>query len=163
VNEEEVITTVRLLFVDAEQDGQGINQSFELKYSDPDGDGGQDPVITADPIPSGRYYNVAVTLLDESRNPAVNVTPHIQAEGDEHQFFYEVNGLNMVISNLNTDADGMPLGLTFNAHTLSPGTGTLKVTLRHGLDKDADGVADGDITNAGGDTDIEVVFPVEIY
>ena len=36
------------------------------------------------------------------------------------------------------------------------------VVLRHLLDKFAEGVADGDITNAGGDTDVEVSFPIVI-
>jgi hypothetical protein len=36
------------------------------------------------------------------------------------------------------------------------------VTLRHEPDKGAAGVSGGDITNAGGDTDIEVTFPVVI-
>jgi len=36
------------------------------------------------------------------------------------------------------------------------------VTLRHQPDKGAIGVSDGDITNAGGETDIEVLFDVII-
>jgi len=36
------------------------------------------------------------------------------------------------------------------------------ITLRHEPAKDATGVSDGDITNAGGETDISVNFPVEI-
>ena len=40
--------------------------------------------------------------------------------------------------------------------------GTLKVTLRHEPNKSAAGVVGGDITNAGGETDIEVEFPIVI-
>jgi hypothetical protein len=54
------------------------------------------------------------------------------------------------------------LGIVNLAISGAASTGTLGVILRHQLDKNAAGVADGDITNAGGDTDIEVVFPVTI-
>ena len=36
------------------------------------------------------------------------------------------------------------------------------MTLRHEPAKDASGVAAGDITNAGGETDIEVTFDVTV-
>ena len=42
------------------------------------------------------------------------------------------------------------------------GSGTITVTLRHEPNKDAAGVSSGDIANAGGETDIEVTFNVEI-
>ena len=45
---------------------------------------------------------------------------------------------------------------------IKPGNGTITVILRHEPDKDASGVSNGDITNAGGETDIEVVFNVEV-
>ena len=40
--------------------------------------------------------------------------------------------------------------------------GNLKITLRHRPQKNAEGVASGNITNAGGATDAEVIFPVAI-
>ena len=60
------------------------------------------------------------------------------------------------------DGDGNPIGLETTMITGDPSTGTLTVILRHEPDKNADGVSDGDITNAGGETDIEVDFPVVI-
>jgi len=73
------------------------------------------------------------------------------------------------------DADGNPVGLSSTLTTGAAGSGTLTVTLRHepmksatGVTlrhepmKSATGVADGDITNAGGETDIEIVFPVDV-
>jgi hypothetical protein len=38
----------------------------------------------------------------------------------------------------------------------------LKITLRHEPNKKASGVVGGSITNAGGETDIEVSFDVEV-
>ena len=42
------------------------------------------------------------------------------------------------------------------------GTGTLSIILRHEPAKDASGVSDGQIANAGGETDIEVSFNITI-
>jgi len=46
--------------------------------------------------------------------------------------------------------------------TDAAGSGTITVILRHEPDKGASGVNDGDITNAGGETDIEVTFDVTV-
>jgi len=43
-----------------------------------------------------------------------------------------------------------------------PGEGGLRITLRHEPNKTAAGVQNGDITNAGGETDIEVTFTFEV-
>jgi hypothetical protein len=41
-------------------------------------------------------------------------------------------------------------------------SGNLTVILRHDLNKSAEGVAAGNIANAGGDTDVEIVFPITV-
>jgi hypothetical protein len=46
--------------------------------------------------------------------------------------------------------------------TGSPGAGTLRIILRHELNKSAAGVADGNPANAGGDTDLDITFAVTI-
>ncbi len=158
VNEEEVITTLILTFTDQENAGN----VYELRFADPDGAGGNDPMFTNDPIPSNRAYNVALRLLNESVTPAVELTAEITSEGIDHQFFFQQNGTTPVISYADADANGRPIGLVNNAYTTTAGVGTLTVTLRHMPDKAASGVSDGDITNAGGDTDIEVAFPVTV-
>jgi hypothetical protein len=43
---------------------------------------------------------------------------------------------------------------------LTPASGNLTITLIHEPDKFAEGVSGGNIENAGGSTDAEVVFPV---
>jgi hypothetical protein len=60
------------------------------------------------------------------------------------------------------DGSGNPIGVANTYLTGDAGSGTFTVTLRHEPNKTAAGVADGDITNAGGETDIEVEFPVTI-
>ena len=159
VEQPEVFTTVRLLFTDTEPIG-GVYETFELIHKDLDGAGGNDPVTVADTIPAGRYYDVSINLRNESVSPAVDLTSQVQAEAAQHQFFFEPTDLTMTISNLDLDADGKPLGLNFNLYTLAASEGQLKVTLRHDPDKSAEGVEAGDITNAGGTTDLEVQIPV---
>jgi hypothetical protein len=61
-----------------------------------------------------------------------------------------------------SDSSGRPIGLTFNYVSGNAGTGNLTVTLRHMPNKAAAGVAAGDITNAGGSTDVQVQYPITI-
>ena len=46
--------------------------------------------------------------------------------------------------------------------SMSNPSASMTVILRHEPDKAGAGVSDGDITNAGGETDIEVTFPFEL-
>ncbi|MFT7376933.1 MAG: hypothetical protein ACI88Z_000758, partial [Sphingobacteriales bacterium] len=55
-----------------------------------------------------------------------------------------------------------PLGLQTTITTTDVGNGTLTVILRHEPNKSASGVANGDISNAGGETDIEVTFNITV-
>jgi hypothetical protein len=56
------------------------------------------------------------------------------------------------------DEDGNPIGLSTTVNTSDAGTGNLTIILRHEPVKTNSGVADGDPTNAEGETDIEVTF-----
>lgn len=155
VNESELITTVILKFTDPE-----LSESFELRWRDLDGDGGNAPVITTVALPAARAFSLSVRLLNESVSPAEEHTGEIQSEANEHQFFFDVQTADLNISYADQDGNGKPLGLLNLAISGVASTGSLKVTLRHEPDKAAVGVSDGDISNAGGDTDIEVVFPL---
>ncbi|MBX2979047.1 MAG: type 1 periplasmic binding fold superfamily protein [Flavobacteriales bacterium] len=157
VNEQELITTVKLHFHSA--DG---TEHKHFIWRDLDGDGGAAPVITYDTLTAGTVYEVSIELLDESQNPAEDITEEVEEEGDEHQFFFVVTGANMGIVYMDADANGDPIGITSMWSAGMASTGTVTVILRHELDKDAPGVSGGDITNAGGDTDVEVTFPLVI-
>lgn len=157
-NEEELITTLILTFTDTEN----AANVYELRYTDLDGDGGNDAVVTSDQLPNNRAFTLAVRVLDESGATAEEITEEILAEDEEHQFFFEVEGAAVTITYADTDADGNPIGLSNTALAGAASEGSLKVTLRHEPNKSAEGVAAGDITNAGGETDIEVTFPLVI-
>jgi hypothetical protein len=157
VNEEELITTVTLHFHSA---NDVEHKHFE--FTDLDGDGGNAPVIHADTLSADSVYSVTVVIMDESTNPPVDLTTEIESEGDVHQFFYQASGASVTVAYSDTDVNGKPIGLATTWTVGGAGVGTMMVTLRHEPDKDAAGVSNGDITNAGGETDIEVNFPLVV-
>jgi hypothetical protein len=158
VNEEEVITSVKITFVNQ------LNQDERVWLSsDPDGDGSNPPVITADPLQAGALYLITTEFFNETVNPAENITEEVEEEGTEHQIFYQIAAsLNMTIVYNDTDANGNPIGLHCAATTSAASSGNVTVVLRHLPNKTAAGVAQGDITNANGDTDATVTFDVVI-
>ena len=128
-----------------------------------DGDGGTAPVIINGTLAANTTYSGTVDLLNESEEPAEDIGAEVAEEDDHHQLFYELSsGLNMTIEYADFDGDGNPLGLMTTLTTEDASSGQLTCTLRHQPEKDEPGVADGDITNAGGETDIEVQFEVTI-
>ncbi len=158
VNEEELITTVVLTF--SPQSGGDV---VEFRFTDLDGSGGNPPVISNGVLTDSSTYDVTVMLLNEAESPAEDLTAEVLAEAEEHQVFYLIEvGLEMDYIYQDTDADGNPIGLMTEFYTGASGSGNLQVVLRHQPDKSAQGVNVGDITNAGGETDVEVTFEVTI-
>ena len=80
----------------------------------------------------------------------------------EHQFFFTATGANLTVGYADEDDNGNPLGLVTTLTTSDASSGTIQVVLRHEPDKSATGVQSGDITNAGGETDIEVTFDITL-
>lgn len=158
VIENEVITTVTATFTPA-----GGGADVVLKSVDADGDGPLAPVVTVSgPFAAGAQYAGRVTFLNETVSPAEDITEEIEELAEEHQLFYQQSGLG-AFTYADTDADGHPIGLTVNyVAAASAASGNLTVTLRHLPNKSAAGVSGGNIANAGGSTDAEVVFPVTV-
>jgi hypothetical protein len=161
VNEEEVITTVRVTLV-------GGGQTITLESKDLDGgDGPNPPVLTpigGATLVAGTTYTGTTTFLNELTNPVDNITEEVEEEGAEHQVFYQLQStLGTITYNpTDVDANGKPIGLKFTLVAGSVGNGNLTVTLRHDLNKSAAGVASGNIANAGGSTDAAVSFPIVV-
>ena len=155
VNEEEVITTVTATFTATGED------PVILSSRDLDGDGPQAPVVSVSGnFSAGTTYAGEITFLNELSNPPVDITEEVAAEGEEHQVFYQQNGLG-AFTYTDEDTNGKPVGLEASfAASETPSSGTLTITLRHEPNKSAAGVANGQITNAGGNTDAEVSFSV---
>ena len=157
-NEEELITTLQLDFRNA---SSGEVSTFKLY--DEDGFGPIEPVYTNGQLEANTNYTVTITVLNETENPADNITAEIAEEAADHQFFFTAsNSLNIDFAYDDTDVNNNPVGLSTIFTTGAASEGTLTVVLRHEPAKDAAGVKDGDITNAGGETDIQAVFDVTI-
>jgi len=157
VVDEEVITTLRYTLT---PDSGGT--PVVLSFQDLDGDGGDAPIVMGGTLAANETYSGVMVLLNESESPAEDVTEEIEEDDDHHQFFFQSTLGGLSVSYDDEDGDGNPLGLKTNLSTGSAGSGQLTVTLRHEPNKSASGVADGNIENAGGETDIEVEFDIDV-
>ncbi|MDD3005411.1 type 1 periplasmic binding fold superfamily protein [Flavobacterium sp.] len=160
VNEEEIITTVTITLTP--EDG---SQAVILTSRDLDGDGPNMPIFTSTgTIAALKNYNGTVSILNELTTPVEDIALEIAEEGADHQFFYKaIEGLSGNFEYADEDENGNPIGLKFiftpSANTQS---GFLNLILKHNPNKLGQNVGSGDITNAGGATDIEVSFPVTV-
>ena len=160
VNEEEVITTVRLTLIPS-----GTGNTVVFQSQDLDGDGPDAPVNTViGAISASTQYTGTVEFLNELESPAEDITIEVLEEDDEHQVFYAFSGTSASTATYtDMDADGNPIGVSVNFNSGAPATGnTLTITLRHEPAKDESGVSTGDITNAGGETDVEATFTYDV-
>jgi len=156
-NEEEVITSLNYTL-----SPNGGGTPVVLSFQDLDGDGGNAPIITGGTLDSNKTYTGSLVLLNEQENPAGDITAEILEEDEDHQFFFKTNIAGLTVAYSDQDEDGNPVGLQSTATTAGTGNGTVTVILRHEPNKSATGVVNGDITNAGGETDIEVTFNVTV-
>lgn len=154
VNEEEVITTLILTMTSAG------NPTITLTSDDPDGDGPNPPVVTVSgPFVAGATYQGSVRVENRTEDPAENITEEVEEEDDEHQFFFNATaGLQLTTTYGNFDGDGNPLGTQIETVAGAASAGSWTVTLRHVPKKPNDGT----LADAGGETDIQVIFPVSI-
>ena len=158
VNEEELITTLRVTLTP-----QGGGSAITLEMADLDGDGPTAPTVTVSgPLQNSTTYNGTVVVLNETENPAENITTEVLEEALEHQFFYTITNGIATVAYTDADSNNNPIGVTFTLTTGAAGTGSLTVTLRHEPNKSAMGVSAGDITNAGGETDVTATFPLTV-
>ena len=156
-NEEEVITTL-IYTLTSDPD----NSVTTLTFRDLDGDGGNAPVITGATLAANRTYSAQLTLQNEQEEPAEDITEEIEEEDEDHQFFFESTVPGLAVAYNDSDGAGNPVGLRTTLTTGDAGSGTLTITLRHEPSKSAAGVSDGNLDNAGGETDIEVTFDLII-
>lgn len=146
-NAEELITTLKVVLT---EQGSGAITTFQFK--DPDGDAGNPPTVFDEIIlKPNKTYTCALEVLNESVSPAESLNAEIQAESNDHQFYFTASGANVTVSNLNNDSNGLPLGLTSTWTTGANSTGKIQIVLKHkpGVKASGDPVTKGD-------TDIEL-------
>ncbi len=153
-NEEELITTVQLIF------SNEFNVILDsASFNDPDGDGGNAPSIDTITLQSGTDYTVDLKFLDASdANDVEDITIEIEEEDDEHLICFDQSNISGLTIN-RSDSDGTyEIGLKslwVVDSNASSNSGVLKLTLKH-----QPGSKDG--TCAPGDIDVEIDFPVII-
>ncbi len=156
-NESELITSLYYELTDS-----STGTSRVLWFKDLDGTGGQAPEMHSDTLSVNTVYHGSLRLLDESGKTPIDITQEILAEAEDHQFFFSFSGDSPVqVSYRDSDANGYPVGLESRLLTNRvPGSSVLRINLRHQPNKQAEGVAQGILLNAGGETDLQVDIPI---
>ncbi|NRD20193.1 type 1 periplasmic binding fold superfamily protein [Winogradskyella eckloniae] len=151
-HEEELITTVTYKLTN----GTDI---VTIEFKDIDGDGSALPTYSiSGPLTANTTYTGAIELLNETEDPAEDITEEVEEEGDEHEFFITSSISDIVITKTDVDEDGNPIGIESSLVTGDASTGTLTIILKHEPTKPNDGTSAG----AGGSTDVEVTFDIEV-
>lgn len=153
-NSTEVITTAKLSFVQSSD----TTQRFVAVYKDADGAGGAAPTIDPIVLKPNTLYRVQVALLNESAATAINVSDEIVSEASDHQLFFVPSGVSVAVTYNDVDSKGNPVGLRSFWQTASAAVGSMKITLKHQVNKKPN--APGDISI--GDTDIELNFATKV-
>ena len=157
-NEEELITT--MVITAAPQGGGPV---LEFRFEDLDGPGGDPAIIGNIELEANSTYNVSLLLLNETINPAEDITEEVEEESEAHRFYYTISpGANITISDLNTDGDGVPLGTTSLWTTGATSTGTITITLRHYPGNPPDKQTPDPVNSPKSATDIAVDFPLTV-
>jgi hypothetical protein len=173
-NESEVITTVTLTFTPS-----AGGAAVVAKVDDPDGEGGNPPVVQPVNLAPG-VYDLIVAFENRLETPPEDITAEIRDEAAEHQLFFTGTAVSGPASGTagaplghtyaDMDARGLPIGLA-NKVTASAGMGSLTVTLRHmppvnGVPVKTAGAAEtvrtGGFATLAGSTDVQVNLPVTV-
>lgn len=146
-NEEELITSVRLTFVDT----AGIHPTVVALFRDIDGLGGNQPsVFDTIRLKPNAVYAASLEFLNESVNPVDDITVEVLEEATDHLVCYSVFGANASIDR--TDSDGTyEVGIASRWTTQGASTGSTQVVLKH-----QPGIKNGSCDI--GDSDIELSF-----
>lgn len=166
-NDGEVITDVILSFQELDLSGNPTGAITTFKASDPQGiEVGSTPTIDNVTLTTGRIYQMRIEVRNSIAN--TDITPEILKEADEHQFYFL--GTAFVGTNVLTytyaDPSGDLLGLVGKVMVArSPGfnNANMRIVLRHALDKNFPGATNPnfeDFIQAGGETDLDITFPL---
>ncbi|NJB81812.1 hypothetical protein [Wenyingzhuangia aestuarii] len=178
-NESELIENVTLTLTP--KDG---GDAVVFHWHDENGDGVIDESEkTEGSLESGKTYNAVISLNGEEddhhdeeeeeheeegeehdHEHGDDIDAEIKEEGKNHQFFYIHSISGLTITYADEDENGNPIGLetTFKTSDSYQEGGAINIVLRHEPNKFAQGVASGDITNAGGENDVDITFKLGI-
>ncbi|RIW14443.1 hypothetical protein D0X99_12845 [Algoriphagus lacus] len=167
-NEGEVITNVVLNFQELDASNNPVGTPVSFSAIDPEGiEVGATPTIQTINLKKGKNYRMTIAVTNSIEGE--DISAEILEEADEHQFFFlgtAFTGNIMTIAY--NDPSGKLIGLQNRlAVSSSPGTNNaqMRVVLRHDLDKNFPGATNPNFQNfeqAGGETDLDITFPVVI-
>ncbi len=163
-NEEEIITKVQLIFSPTE------GAPVVVTALDPDGDGPEDiapsgPIVLAPDTEYELFIKLENTISDE------DITEEVEAEGDEHLFFFgfsegifesptgdgNVDQRADVVNYLDKDVDNLPIGLITAWITGESGSGTFRVILKH-----QPGIKSATSESTDGESDVDITWTLNI-
>ena len=165
-NDGEVITDVTLNFQELNASNAPVGAVFSFKASDPQGiEVGKTPTIQSISLAKGKKYQMTIEITNSIEGE--DITQEILEEAAAHQFFFLCQVFESSIFSIQyADAGGIALGLKTIVN-VSPSTGTnnsnMRVVLRHDLNKSFAGASNPNFANfaqAGGETDLDITFPV---
>lgn len=165
-NDGEVITDVTLKFQELNSSNELVGSVLSFKASDPQGiEVGKTPTVQSISLTKGKKYQMTIEVTNSIAGE--DITQEILTEAAEHQFFFLGPVFDSNIFSIQyADAGGIVLGLK-NTVTVSSSTGTnnssMRVVLRHDLNKSFAGANNPNFANfvqAGGETDLDITFPV---
>lgn len=150
INQEEEINRVILSVFET---GSSQQQTYTWN------EGETAPTVTLDADSS---YEVSVSFYDASDASDVeNITEEVIEEADDHYVFIEPAGVNLTIASSSTDvtdSDATGINLRTVWTTAAAGSGTARVYLIH----EPTTKTGSSRSDFGGETDVEVNFPVTI-
>ena len=165
-NDAEVITDVTLNFQELDASGNPVGLITSFSASDPEGiEVGATPTIETVSLTRGKTYRMTIEVYNGIADE--DITEEVLEEADEHQFFFLGSAFSgNILTIAYDDPSGELIGLQ-NTLTVSSSPGTnntsMQVVLRHDLDKSFPGATNPNFTNyvqAGGETDLDITFPV---
>jgi hypothetical protein len=165
-NDGEVITDVTLKFQELDASNALVGSVLSFKASDPQGiEVGKTPTIQSISLAKGKKYQMTIEVTNGIKGE--DITQEILTEAAAHQFFFLGQVFESNIFSIQyADAGGVALGLKNTVTvSISPGTNNsnMRVVLRHDLNKNFPGATSPTFANfaqAGGETDLDLTFPV---
>lgn len=157
VVEEELITTVKLNVTDS----NNVTKTFIYKVENGFGSTTQGNVqIDTIMLQPGYLYSYSIEVLNESENPAEDITEEILEERDEHLFLFSsspATGAGALMQNDGSkDNNNLPFNQTGKLQTGGAGHGMLTINLMH-APTDKNGTTPD---ASGGETDAQVTYHV---
>lgn len=166
-NDGELITDVTLTFQEIDASGNAVGAAFDFTASDAEGiEIGSAPDVETVVLTKGKSYQMSIDVFNSVAGE--DITVEIREEGDEHQFYFLGSAFNSApfLSYAYNDGAGELIGLKGIVNVQqSPGfnNANMQILLRHALDKNypgADNPNFQDYAKAGGESDLDITFPV---